>query len=193
MYFCVQLFSHTMSEIHSCCRINSLFLLQSSVPSYRQTIIYLSIILLMGIWTIFTNTHCHFSWIYPQKWNCWVVWSIYVYFYQKLPNSFLKWLYYFCIATSDVCIPSSTHQLILGIVSLLNSSHFQVLELGGPQKSFQFNLSSNKISSRAFLQKANQLLTLLVFSIMGNEFSINKAFYNYQIIPVVRKFSSISS
>lgn len=163
MYFCVQLFSHTMSEIHSCRRINSLFLLQSSVPSYRQTIIYLSIILLMGIWTIFTNTHCHFSWIYPQKWNCWVIWSIYVYFYQKLPNSFLKWLYYFCIATSDVCIPSSTHQLILGIVSLLNSSHFQVLELGGPQKSFQFNLSSKKSLSEHSCRRQTSYLLFQYF------------------------------
>lgn len=48
---CLASFTYSVSEIHSCC-INSSFLLLNSIPLYRHTIIYLSITLLMGIWTI---------------------------------------------------------------------------------------------------------------------------------------------
>lgn len=65
-----------------------------------------------------------FTWIYTQKWNCWILGYAHASLQQVLPNGFPKWLHQFKLlpeAYESSCCSMSLP--ILGIISLTNFSH----------------------------------------------------------------------
>ena len=40
---------------------------------------------------ISSKSHFCCLWVYTQKWNCWIVWQIYFYFFEEPPYCFPQW------------------------------------------------------------------------------------------------------
>ena len=40
--------------------------------------------------------------VYPQQWDCWVIWQFYLQFFKASPHCSTQWLYQFCIPTNSV-------------------------------------------------------------------------------------------